>query len=75
MSTSTPPQNNAQIAKERARQASGIKVVIGFLLIAAVIVGVFVTALPLPVRLMVAATDVVAALVLFVVLRQKFGRK
>ena len=75
MSHSTPPHDNAQIAKERARQASGIKVVIGFLLLAAVVVGVFVTALPLPVRLMVAATDLVAALVLYVVLRQKFGGK
>ncbi|MEO6004754.1 MAG: hypothetical protein ABIZ04_20000 [Opitutus sp.] len=75
MSNSHPPLDETQIAKERSRQAAGLKVVIGFLLLAAVIVGGFLTSLPLPVRLMVAATDVVVATVLFLVVRQKFSGK
>ena len=69
----TPDEDRA--TSERARQATGLKIVIAFLLLAAVVVGVFVTALPLPVRLMVAATDVIAAVVLILVLRQKFSGK
>ena len=53
----------------------GLKIVIAFLLLAAVVVGVLLKALPLPVRLMVAATDVVVAVVLMLVLRQKFSAK
>lgn len=69
----TPPQDPA--TNERARQALGLKIVVAFLLLAAVVVGVFLKALPLPVRLMVAATDVVVAVVLMLVLRQKFSAK
>jgi len=72
-----PPPKSAseenQASRARDRQARGIKIVIGFLLLSALVVGVFVTGLPLPVRLFVAVTDVIGAAVLAVILRQKFG--
>jgi hypothetical protein len=46
-----------------------------FLIISAFIVAVFVTAIPLYVRLMVAATDIIAAAVLALIVRQKFGKR
>lgn len=61
-------------AEARARQAQGLKLVIAFLLVSAVVFGAFVTALPLPVRLFVAATDLIIAAVLGLVLRQKFRK-
>lgn len=73
-----PPANmppDTQGHEQRARQAAILKVIIVFLLVSAVIVGVFVTTIPLAVRLMVAATDVIAAAVLALIVRQKFGRR
>jgi hypothetical protein len=65
------PNEDAQ----RARQANGLKAVIVILLIFAVIVGFFLKVLPLPVRILVAATDVIAAAVLALVIRQKFSKR
>ena len=45
------------------------------LLVFAVIVGFFLKVLPLPVRILVATTDVIAAAVLALVIRQKFSRR
>ena len=67
----TPPENNDAV--QRARQAAGLKVVVVMLLIFAIIVGFFLTVLPLPVRIIVAAVDVIAALVLATIIRQKFS--
>lgn len=50
-----------------------IKAVIVFLILSAVIVGGFVTIVPLGIRLLVAGMDLSVAAVLFVVLRQKFS--
>jgi hypothetical protein len=58
---------------QRRRQATKIKAVIIFLIVSAVIVGALVTAVPLPLRLLVAGMDLSVAAVLFVVLRQKFS--
>ena len=60
---------------QRARQANGLKAVVVILLIFAVIVGFFLKVLPLPVRILVAATDVIAAAVLALIIRQKFSRR
>ena len=70
-----PPSPKKDPTQDRARQAAGLKVVIVFLLFTAVVFGVFVTAIPLPIRLFVAATDVAVAAVLWLVLRQKFSKK
>ena len=59
--------------QERARQAAALKVIIAFLLVAAVVVVGFVKIIPLPLRVLVAATDVIGAAVLWLVLRQKFS--
>ena len=72
MSDSTLPPNNDDNAS-RARQAAGLKIVVVMLLVFAVVVGFFLTVLPLPVRIIVAATDVIAAIVLATIIRQKFG--
>jgi hypothetical protein len=69
----TPPESNGN--QQRARQAATLKVIIVFLLVAAFVVGVFVTAIPLALRLAVAAIDVVAALVLALVVHQKFSKR
>jgi hypothetical protein len=58
---------------QRRRQATMIKAVIVFLILSAVIVGGFVTIVPLGIRLLVAGMDLSVAAVLFVVLRQKFS--
>ena len=68
-----PPLNDDDA--QRSRQALGLKVVVVMLLVFAVIVGFFLKILPLPVRVLVAATDVIAAAVLLLVIRQKFGRR
>lgn len=65
--------NNAD--RERARQAAVLKAIIAFLLVAAVIVAGVVKIIPLPLRLLVATTDVIGATVLWLVLRQKFSNK
>lgn len=56
----------------RARQRLILQVAIVFLIIAAVVVGGFITRIALPLRLFVAATDLIAAAALWLVLRQKF---
>ena len=66
-----PPENDDAV--QRARQAAGLKVVVVMLLVFAIIVGFFLTVLPLPVRIIVAAVDVIAALVLAMIIRQKFS--
>jgi hypothetical protein len=68
-----PPEKEDEV--QRARQATGLKVVVVILLIFAVIVGFFLKVLPLPVRIIVAATDVIAAAVLALIIRQKFSRR
>lgn len=67
----SPP--DPERALQRRRQATTIKAVIIFLIVSAVIVGALVTAVPLPLRLLVAGMDLSVAAVLFVVLRQKFS--
>jgi hypothetical protein len=75
MPDSKLPQESNATDRERFRQANGIKAVIVFLLATAVVFAVFVTAIPLPVRLFVAATDIAVASALWLVLRQKFSKK
>ena len=65
--------SDLQRSLQRRRQATMIKAVIIFLIVSAVIVGGFVTVVPLGVRLIVAGMDLSVAAVLFVVLRQKFS--
>lgn len=74
MSDSTLPPNKDDDA-QRARQATGLKIVVVMLLVFAVVVGFFLTVLPLSVRIVVAATDVIAAIVLATIIRQKFSRR
>lgn len=69
----TPPENNDAV--QRARQAAGLKVVVVMLLIFAIIVGFFLTVLPMPVRIIVACVDVIAAIVLAMIIRQKFSAR
>ncbi len=70
-----PPAEQKHTDRERARQAAALKAIIAFLLVAAVIVAGFVKIIPLPLRLLVAATDIIGAAVLWLVLRQKFSTK
>jgi hypothetical protein len=72
MSPSTLPPD-LERSLQRRRQATMIKAVIVFLILSAVIVGGFVTVVPLGIRLLVAGMDLSVAAVLFVVLRQKFS--
>jgi hypothetical protein len=65
-----PPSSADDV--QRARQANGLKAVVVILLVFAVIVGFFLKVLPLPVRILVAVTDVIAAAVLALIIRQKF---
>jgi archaellum biogenesis protein FlaJ (TadC family) len=60
--------------QKRARQAATLKVIIVFLVLSAVVVGGFLTFLPVPVRVLVASTDLIVAAVLALVVRQKFPR-
>ena len=73
MTTNLPPSQNDEA--QLARQATGLKAVIVILLIFAVVVGFFLKVLPLPVRILVAATDVIAAAVLALIIRQKYSRR
>ena len=75
MSDPNPPTEQKHTDRERARQAAALKVIIAFLLVAAIVVARFVKVIPLPLRLLVAATDVIGAAVLWLVLRQKFSNK
>lgn len=72
--SNSPAPDDPVAIRSRARQAQGLKALIIFLLVSAVVFGVFVTAIPLPVRLFVAATDVILAAVLGLVLHQKFRK-
>ena len=73
MPANLPPSQNDDA--QLARQATGLKAVIVILLIFAVVVGFFLKVLPLPVRILVAATDVIAAAVLALIIRQKYSRR
>lgn len=51
-----------------------LKLVIGFLLVSAAVFAFAITAIALPLRLLVASIDVTGAAVLWLVLRQKFRK-
>ena len=67
MPASQPPSD-----RDYAQQRLILKIIIGVLALAAVLVLTLATKLPLPARLFAAATDLVIAAVLWIVLRQKF---
>lgn len=67
MPASQPPSD-----RDYAQQRLILKIIIGVLALAAVLVLTLATKLPLPARLFAATTDLVIAAVLWVVLRQKF---
>jgi hypothetical protein len=52
-----------------------IKIIIGILLVAAALILMLATSLPLAVRLFAAATDIAIGGVLWIVLRQKFPKR
>jgi archaellum biogenesis protein FlaJ (TadC family) len=74
MMTNEHERSSPEAVQKRARQAATLKVIIVFLVVSAVIVGGFLTFLPVPVRVLVASTDLIAAAVLALVVRQKFSR-
>lgn len=61
-------------APNPARQKLIAKIVIAVLVLGAILVATLATAIPLPLRLLAAATDLLAAAVLWLLLRQKLGR-
>lgn len=63
----TPPPDPTLLRQRRVLQIAIVILIVGAIAIAG-----FVTRIPLPVRLFVAATDLIAAAVLWLVLRQKF---
>lgn len=73
MSSNLPSPTPSPADLQRVRQRRVLQIAIGFLILGALIVGVFITRIPLPVRLFVAGTDLIAAAVLWLVLRQKFS--
>lgn len=66
----TPPSSPEETNTTQRRI---LWVAIAALVIGAIVVGGFVTGIPLPVRLFVAGTDLIAAAVLWLVIRQKFS--
>jgi hypothetical protein len=66
---------NEPTSRDLARQKLILRIVIGALVVMAVLAIVAVPRLRLPVRLFVASTDLIAAAVLWLLLRQKFGGK
>jgi hypothetical protein len=62
-------------AGDIARQKMILTVVIGFIALAALIFVVAARQLPLPLRLLIAGSDLVVAAVLWLVIRQKFSGK
>ncbi|ACB75286.1 hypothetical protein [Opitutus terrae] len=64
---SPPPPDSTLLRQRRVLQIAIVVLIVGAIAIAG-----FVPRIPLPVRLFVAATDLIAAAVLWLVLRQKF---
>lgn len=58
-----------------ARQKKTLQILIGVLAVGAVLIATLATRVLLPLRLLVAATDLVAAAVLWVAMRQASGKK
>jgi len=71
--TDSPPPDSS--GRDPAKQKFVLKIVIGFLVLSSILIVTFAKALPLPARLFVAATDLVVAAALWLVLRQKFSGK
>jgi hypothetical protein len=65
-----PPSPSA--SRNLARQRLALKIVIGFLVLSALLIATLATRLALPIRLFVAATDLIVSAVLWLLLRQKF---
>jgi len=74
MATTDLPPTDPR-AGEIARQKMILTLVIGFIALAAAIFVVTARQLPLPVRLLIAGSDLVVAAVLWLVIRQKFSGK
>jgi hypothetical protein len=70
MASPNPPSD-----REYAQQRLILKIIIGVLVLAAVLVLTLATKLPLSARLFAAGTDVALAAVLWLVLRQKFPKR
>jgi len=70
--TSPQPQSNP-LSRDLAKQKLMLKIVIGFLLLASVLVVALARSISLPLRLFVGSFDLIAAAVVWLVLRQKFG--
>jgi len=70
--TSPQPQSNP-LSRDLAKQKLMLKIVIGFLLLASVLVVALARSISLPLRLFVGSLDLIAAAVVWLVLRQKFG--
>jgi hypothetical protein len=64
----TPPE-------KLARQKRTLKILIVVLAVGALAVAILATRIPLPLRLVAAATDLVAAAVLWVAMRQESAKK
>jgi len=62
-------------AGEIARQRMILTIIIGAVVIGAVLVVAVARQLPLPIRLLIAGSDLVVAAVLWLVIRQKFSGK
>ncbi len=61
-------------ADPRARQRRLILILAPALIVGGLVVLLFLTRMPLPLRIIVGLTDIVAGCVLLLVVRQKFGR-
>jgi hypothetical protein len=70
LSSSDPP---AQLSARRARQKRIITTLAVLLIVGGLVILVALERMPLPIRMLVGLTDIVAGLTLLVVVRQKFS--